>query len=301
MKDRRRGLRRLPAPLFAVLLTCLPLAGCSLLGSGSKGDSKAAPAQPSANVVYRGAVPSVTREVQSKNYQVGEHYRAAKDAPMLSVKNYTVAEQVVRAVALEDFSQTCGGSLLSGSGPCDSAPLSWVRGNLGDTFDVVGVTTISDQPFLMVALAGRGGRAFLLVDDRGYLRPGAYLAWRSDDDERFHVRGVPHDLVATDRPLEPAGPLFSLESDERFVSKGTSYLNFDVVFLGTRSGPRGDVYELAYREYRRERAQRPVFEQRLPYPITQTTVDLLGLRLKVDAVDASGIGFTVVQEAGAPK
>jgi hypothetical protein len=291
VNDRRRGLRRLPILLSGIVLLSILLSGCSLGSSRSSSGTS-----DSANVVYREAVPSVTRSVLSKSYQVGEHYRVAKNTPLLSVKNYKVAEQVVRAVALEDFAQMCG-SALSGNGLCDSAPLSLVRGNLGDTFDIVGVTIAAGERFLMISLPGRGGRAYLLVDDRGFLRPNGYIAWRSNDDERFHVRGTPHDLLTPKFAVEPAGPLFSLESDERFLSEGSTYLNFDVVFLGTRAGPRGEVFELAYREYRRSGGERPVFEQNLPYPVTQSQVDLLGLRLSVDSVNAQGIGFSVVQEA----
>ncbi|MFT4569671.1 MAG: hypothetical protein ACI8TX_000367 [Hyphomicrobiaceae bacterium] len=283
---------------FVFALGVLGLApGCSQLLSG-KPDAKAqSDTAVAGEVVYRKNVPSVTRTVMSKSYRVGEAYRVRVNTPLVSVKNYTVAERVTRAVALEDFEQTCAG-VLSGTGQaCSGLPLSSIRGGLGDTFDIAGTAEAGGQTYFMVGLPAAGARVYLLVDSNGYLAEGAYVAWRSSTDERFHVRGMPHGLVAPPRSLQTAGPLFSLESDETFVSSGARYLNYDIFYRGTGNDVRGEIYRLVYREYGRSASPVPIFQQNLAYPMAQGTIDILGLRMKISGADASGIGFTVVQEA----
>jgi hypothetical protein len=301
MQDRvRRHSHRLRAValFFAV---AWGTAGCSQLLYGKPGErvpaEKKSAEKASAAVVYKQGLPSVTRTVMSKSYRVGEPYRVALGAPMISVKNYNVAERVARAVALEDFEQACGSLLSGGSRSCADAPLSYIRGSLGDTFDIAGVTQVGGVDYYMVALPAETGHAYLLVDGAGHLARGGYLAWRDAKDERYHVRGMPHDLLAPSRRVESAGPLFGLESDETFVAGGARYLNYDIIYGGLRPSIRGEVFTLIYREYGRDGGQIPVFEQHLPYPVGETTIDLLGLRLAVTDAAADGIAFSVAQEA----
>lgn len=58
-------------------------------------------------VLYMDNVPTSTRTVLQKDYTLGARRVARVTEPMLSVKNYTVSDQVVAAVALEDFEQPC--------------------------------------------------------------------------------------------------------------------------------------------------------------------------------------------------
>lgn len=58
-------------------------------------------------VLYMDNVPASTRTVLQKDYALGARRVARASEPMLSVKNYTVSDQVVAAVALEDFEQPC--------------------------------------------------------------------------------------------------------------------------------------------------------------------------------------------------
>lgn len=76
-------------------------------------------------VVYMDELPTSTRTVLQKDYALGARRVARVSEPMLSVKNYTVADRVVGAVVLADFEQTCpaprtlrssGGFATPGSG-----------------------------------------------------------------------------------------------------------------------------------------------------------------------------------------
>jgi hypothetical protein len=61
-------------------------------------------------VVYMDNLPTSTRTVLQKDYALGARRVARVSEPMLSVKNYTVADRVVAAVVLEDFEQPCAAS-----------------------------------------------------------------------------------------------------------------------------------------------------------------------------------------------
>lgn len=298
--------QRNPAPRLFVsalavvlpLSVALSLGGCAQLLRGSPGQKvETNSASSEAKIVYRQTVPSAKRKVRSKSYRLGEPYRVGRGEPMVSIKNYTVAERVVRAVALEDFAQICGGGALSAAKTCSDVPLQYVQGGLGDTFDIIGTTDLNGVTFFMVALPGAEGRAYLLVDSNGHLARDRYVAWRAKDDDRFHVRGNPHDLIATAPRIETAGPLFSLESDEAFVNTGSRYLNYDLVYNGITQTTRGPVFHMLYREYQRDATQVPIYQQDLAYAVGEREIDVLGLRMTVGAVDAQGISFSVVQES----
>ncbi len=250
--------------------------------------------------VHGQGVPSRQRDVFSKNYQLGERYSSGLDEPMVSVKNYSVIERVARAVAIQDFVQVCEGE------PCQEDPLARVRGNLGEVFDVTGAVEDAGVPHLLIRMrdlaaerAGRDvkGEVYLAVDLDGVLRQRGYVLWRMDGERRQSPKGLPlRELVPTE-PIGVAGPLFTFETEETFLSGGKRYLSYDLIYRGLRRGPRGSTYGLLYREYSRDSTELPVFEQLLQFPVGNSSIDILGLRLTVHAVDADSITFTVVEDS----
>ena len=267
--------------------------GCSSLA----GPSIDAGAEASRDALYLGRTPSRKRTVYSKSFQVGERYTVGVGEPLLTIKNYDVTDRVTRAVALQDFEQLCKGLVESFPAPCRDVPLRFVHGNLGDTFDVSGVLVSDGPPAYMVAMPSEAGRLYLLTDAQGNVRDSVYLAWRPEGDDRFSVRGVPHEPIRSNVILATSGPLFDFESDEIFESGGASYLNYDLIYGGLDAGSRGRLMRVIYREYRRDSTDRPIFQQELQYAVSQTRFDILGLRLLVHEATDEGLVFSVVEEA----
>ena len=279
----------------------LSAAALAMVLAGCSGADPQQGVLPLEGYLFRRDAPRTSRTVFSKNYQVGDRYTSKVAEPMISVKNYDVYERVARAIALQDFVQSCAKGR-----PCDDEPLSLVRGNLGDSFSVAGSVPHNGVDYYMVAMEPvamdenepkqASGSAFVLADATGKLRDPGYVAWRQSGEKRRSPKGLPHEQVVPEHPLDIAGPVFAFETDESFVPGGPQYLNYDVVYGGIEQGSRGPLYRIFYREYRRDRADLPSFEQGLAFPVGQSSFDLLGHRITVHAVTENTIDFTVDED-----
>lgn len=242
---------------------------------------------------------STTQNVLTRSYSVGESYTSRVGEPMLSVKNYAVSERVARATALRDFEQLCDRLMSEEPGLCMEAPLGSVRGGLGSVFDVQGAVSTPDGDYFALALPSSDKRdvIYLLVDTEGRLRRGAYVVWRRADSKGYSVAGVPLAEAVVELPLDDEAPLFTFENQQTLAASGPGYLNYDLVYLGSRSTPRGDNIFLSYREYGRQATDHLMFEQNLQYPASQRDIDAAGLRLHVETADAETITFRVVEDS----
>ncbi len=257
-------------------------------------------AEPTDEFLFMRPAPAEQRVVFSKSYELGRRYTVAVDEPMVSIKNYGVAERVTRAVILQDFDQQCGSLLGRDHVSCTDSPFSGVRGNLGDTFRVGGAIVEEGVPYYMIEIEAVGGNAYMLADPDGYLRDGAYMAWRGEKENGMNRRGLPHEAVQPEIRLDVAGPLFSYETDETFVVDAARYLNYELVYKGTAYDHRGTSYRVLYREYRRDNTRVPSFEQVLSFAADQTDFELLGLRIGVYGATADTLTFSVEQDSVPP-
>ena len=250
---------------FVVLVVSV-LAGCAALGPGPDPEEEVMAPD---GIVYRESVPSKSRRVFSKSYEIGQRYTVSAGEPLVSIKNYTVQERVARAIVLEDFEQQCGAALGGAPGACDDGLLGKARGSLGDVFDVVGAVTVGGFLYYMIDLDADGGDGYLLADPEGYLRPVEYIAWRAESDRAMHRRGLPHETIAPAFAVETSGPLFQYETEDTFLRAGSGYLNYDLIFRGTEYGHHGTMIHLVYREYRRDATQTPAYQTVLTYPASR--------------------------------
>ena len=289
-----------------LLVCCIGVAGCATVKSvssdfASVAEDVAAHARlaPAPLETLRLEPPSsTTTKVLTRSYRVGESYTSRVGEPMLSVKNYSLRHQVVHASALRDFQQVCDRLLSEKPGACADAPLSSVHGSLGTVFDVQGMITTPDGDYFAVSLPVPDGKdvVYLLVDENGHLRAGGYVAWHRNDSRGHSVSGLPLAEVVPPFPIDEESPLFKLDSEETFTGSGSGYLNYDLVYAGSRATDRGDSVFLSYREYGRQKTDHLVFEQNLQYSITDRDIQVAGLRLHVDTANPESITFSVVED-----
>jgi hypothetical protein len=238
----------------------------------------------------------VRRDIFTRSYRLGDTYSARTGETVVSIKNYSITERVGRATVLHDFAQTCRRRIFGGEAtPCDSSPLSAVRGAMGNVFDVVAAVTLSDGQYFAVSPPSDGSsQVFLLVDPTGRLRRGAYVAWREELTPGMTLGRVPVVEHSPDLALSSDEPLFSFESVEKFVFMGPGYLSFDLVFTGTRDTLRGELVTFAYREYGRDSTDKPTFERQLQFPASQPIIEIERLRIEIEPVGYGELRFRVI-------
>jgi len=290
-------LRLLVAPIAGIVM----LMGC--VGTGKPRPAHIADQGPvadtSGNVAYVQTVPSTTRVVRSATYQVGMQRAAAVGEPMFTVRNYTAAERVVGAVAVRPFRQLCkqpaAGQPAGEDVACRSGRLASLRGNEGDRFGVAGAITEAGSTYYMVRLPAPDGLLYLALDTNGRPRRGRYAAW-SQNDPAITPIGIPVRWQDTPVGLDEEGPLFRFETAQSVAPERGNFVHYEVVYRGVTMNYRGMVFHLLYREYSSERADVPLYEQDLEYAAGVSTIDVLGLRLRVHDVNESQIVYTVVSD-----
>ena len=97
-------------------------------------------------------------------------------------------------------------------------------------------------------------------------------------------------------PLVLGAPLFRFETDEAVAPDSANFVHYEILYRGTTYDYRGAVYHLLYREYRRENPSLPLYEQDLEFSSSVTTVDVLGLRMRVHDVNETQIVYTVLTD-----
>jgi len=175
---------------------------------------------------------------------------------------------------------------------CKRGLLSYVLAASGERFAIAGQFVEAGKTYYLVQLPVRGGDLFLAVDDSGRLKPERYVAWHDEDDTRKTSLGIPIEYLSVKYPLAPEKPLFFFDHRESVVAGGTSQ-NFDLIYEGTSYDHRGMVYHMRYREYDRVRPNEPIYVQDLAYSGHTSTVDVLGLRIRVHDVSDQQIIYTV--------
>jgi hypothetical protein len=282
------------------------LAGCSEVKAlqytmGMKGPPP--PAQPHAAAAPEGTVAlqplaPVRRDIFTRSYRIGEAYTVRTGEPVVSVKNYSVTERVGRATALRNFAQTCAsGWRRDRIEACGNAPLSKVRGTMGNVFDVPAAVTLPDGQYFAVAMPTDGvSQVYLLVDPTGRLRRGAYVVWREDLTPGSTLGYVPIVELEPDRAIDSSQPLFSFESIEKFVFMGPGYLSFDLIFTGTRENSRGELMTFNYREFGRESTDRPTFERGLQFRTSQKVIEIEKLQIEVQPYGYNELRFRVIAD-----
>ena len=252
----------------------------------------------SGRVVYMQPTPTSTRAVVTKNYAVGQRRVATVGEPMITVRNYTAADRVVAAVALQPFRQLCR-KPKEGIDPeklvCSSGRLSLLRAEPRDRFEVPGGFVEAGKAYYFARIPGKGGDLYLVVDTTGRVRPGDYVAWAPDDVKKTPV-GVPLRWQDTPVPLQVSGPVFRYETEETLVPESANFVHYELVYKGTTYDFRGMVYHIHYKEFRRDNPSLPQFVQNLEFAGNASTVDVLGLRLRVHDVNDSQIVYTVLRD-----
>ena len=179
---------------------------------------------------------------------------------------------------------------------CASGRLSWVRGEVGERFGVAGVFVEDGKEFYLLDVPTPEGNLYVAVDKLGKLKDEPYLAWRDLDEVATTRFGVPLRYVTTKVPLDEETRLFRFETTETMSLQGGDYRNFELVFEGTSYDHRGMVYHVLYKEYGRDRPTTPIFVQDLAYARQMSTVDILGMRIRVHDVSDDEIVYTVQRD-----
>lgn len=251
----------------------------------------------SGNVVYMTPPPSTTRTVLTKNYTVGQRRVSTVGEPMVGVRNYTAADKVGGAVALQPFAQLCrapaAGETDTSAYVCTSGRLAMLRGNARERFEVAGGLTEAGKSYYFVKIPAAGGSLYLAVDTEGRVKSGRYVAWAPVDVQETPA-GIPLRWQDTPTPLFAEGPLFRFETEEAVQPDSANFVHYEVLYKGTTYDYRGMVYHLLYREYRRDNPSLPLYQQDLEFSGSITTVDVLGLRIRVHDVNDNQIVYTVL-------
>jgi hypothetical protein len=285
--------------LTLVVVASVALGGCTGKPRPARVKDEGFEPDTSGNVVYMQHVPTSTRTVVNKNYSIGTRKVATVGEPMVGVRDYSAADLVTGAVPLRPFFQLCR---APGPGDdleqlaCHSGRLAMLRGQTHDRFDVAGVFTEAGKTYYLARIPGNGGSLYLAIDTSGRVKPGRYAAWAADDVAQTPA-GVP--LRWQDTPvylqLEPE-PLFRFETQESVAPSAAKFVHYELLYKGTTYDYRGMVYHLLYREYRREDPSLPLYEQDLEFSGSVTSVDVLGLRIRVEDVSDNQIVYTVLSD-----
>jgi len=256
-------------------------------------------ADTSGNVIYLQHSPTTTRTVVNKSYAVGTRKVATLGEPMVGVQDYSANDVVVGAVALQPFAQLCrkpsAGDTDTQKLVCHSGRLAMLRGAAHDRFDVAGAFTEAGKTYYMVKLPANGGSLYVAADTSGRVKLGKYAAWAPDDVAETPV-GVPLRWQDTPVQLQADGPLFRFETQESVSQSASRFVHYELIYKGTTYDYRGMVYHLLYREYRKENPSLPLYEQDLEFAGSVTSVDVLGMRIRVEDVNDNQIVYTVLSD-----
>jgi hypothetical protein len=253
---------------------------------------------PEGSIALQPLAP-VRRDIFTRSYRIGEPYTVHTGDPVVSIKNYSITERVGRATVLRDFQQQCRRTWppKAKTGPCSDAPLDAVRGAMGSVFDVIGAVTLPDGQYFAISPPRTGSsQVYILADPTGRLRTGAYVAWREDLTPGTTLGHVPLVELQPDLALDSSTPLFSYESVEKFVPMGPGYLSFDLIFLGTRDTPRGELMNFLYREYGRDSTNKAAFERTLQFSTKQPVIEVDRLRIEVQPAGYNDLRFRVISD-----
>ena len=286
--------------LLAVVAVSL-VSACAGTGKPrpAKVDNEAFTPDTSGDIAYMQDTPTTRRAVVTKSYAIGERRVATVGEPMVGVRNYTAEDRAVGAVALMDFAQLCrtpkeGETDLSKL-VCRSGRLATLRGSARERFGIAGAMMEAGKSYYFVRIPGPGSSIYLAVDTGGRVKSGHYAAWAPDDVERTPA-GIPLRWQDTPTPLVIGSPLFRFETDEAVATDSANFVHYEILYRGTTYDYRGMVYHLLYREYRRENPSLPLYEQDLEFSSSVTTVDVLGLRMRVHDVNETQIVYTVLTD-----
>jgi hypothetical protein len=253
----------------------------------------------SGNVVYMQKTPTTTRTVVNKDYAIATRKVATVGEPMFSVRNYTAADHVIGAVALQPFKQLCRspnpGETNYDKLACRSGRLAQLQARAHDRFDVAGSFIDAGKGYYLVKIPASGGNLYIASDTSGRVKPGRYAAWAPDDVAETPA-GIPLRWQDTPVPFQVEGPVFRYETQESLAPEGSKFVHYELLYKGTTYDYRGMVYHLLYREYRRENPSLPLYEQDLEFAGSVTTVDVLGLRIRVEDVNDNQIVYTVMSD-----
>jgi len=280
----------------AVVIAAMSLAACTGQPSPARVDE---PVYDSADgrVLYMDRVPASTRTVVEKDYTIGARRVAASGAPMLTVKNYTVSDRVVGAVALDDFEQRCPGSNDT-EVRCKSGGRAYVRGQANERFSVGGAMRQGGNLYYLVSFdAAEQGIIHAASDARGRLKPTDYL-FRAPRDAHAVATplGVPLSPVSIKTPIVRDTALFRFEVDKQVDPLAPNFQHYGLFYEGTTYDHSGMVYHILYREYRRDGSSDPLFQQSLAFAGETSTIDVLGFRIRIHNVSDKQIVYTIQRD-----
>ena len=158
----------------------------------------------SGDTFYLEPVPTESRKVDWKNYQVGVRETAKVGEPIIVVKDYTVSDRVMRSVARHSFAQlgtTPKSETLTAdeieSLSCTSKPFVYMRGHEDQSFRLSGAVVEDGEVYFLNEVDAPEGTLFFATDGQGRLKPGTYLAWRDADAKSI----VTHPTTTTHQRL----------------------------------------------------------------------------------------------------
>ena len=309
-----RSVSRFAVVAIALSLGAVVSGGCST-GKPRPAHIKSEYVEPdtSGRTIYLNAARDESRPVDFRSYTLGARAEARVNEPIVEVKNYTAGDRIVRAVTVTDLKQTCGTKHSSTSSkrgaaktepqvttveklPCKSPPLSYLDIPAGRMLHVAGGFEEAGQPYYLLAIDTTDGTLFIATDRFGRLKRPPYAAWREVGAENVVTQlGIPLAVVETDDPLLIDGPVVRYESDEVVLTESATYVHYELDYAGTSEGPRGRMWHVLYKEFRRNPAGSPIYTKRLDYTDT-SVIELLGLRIQIHDASSSHIVYTVLSD-----
>jgi hypothetical protein len=270
-------------------------------------------ADPSGRTIYLKAPKDEEREVDSRNYFLGQRTIVSVGEPVVEVRNYTVGDRAVRAVVLQDVRQMCGSRTLrtgssrsarsedEGAGgdavPCKSTPLSYLDLPAGRDLNVAGGFEEDGVVYYLLSVETPEGTLFLATDRLGRLKSSRYAAWRDAKAETVVTQlGMPLNVLDISHPLRLTTPIVRYETEEVLLPDSPKYVHFELDYAGTTHDYRGNVWHLLYKEYRRDPPGSPIYTKRLDYTDVGSPIELLGMRIQIHDATGSYLTYTVIED-----
>jgi hypothetical protein len=265
----------------------------------------------SGRTIYLAAAKDEQREIDSRNYFLGERTVASVGEAVVEVRNYTVGDRAIRAAVLQDVRQTCGRRTLRiGSSrpearseqqpalaPCKSGPLSYLDLRAGRVLNVAGGFEENGVVYYLLSQETPEGTLFIATDRSGYLKRSGYAAWRDAKAETVVTQlGMPLSVVDVSEPLSFSTPIVHYETEEVIVADSPKYVHFELDYAGTTYDHRGRVWHLLYKEYRRNPPGSPIYTKRLDYTEIGSPIELLGMRILIHDATDTYLTYTVLED-----